>query len=82
MNQSPGPTIVLASDAKADGSPALMAAETLKLTTQNPAVFATDVLEAQSKGKKDYEHASKGMLAAYGQIVLTRAAQKNSYAQF
>lgn len=46
-----------------------LAPETLKLSSWDPAVFATDILETQAGIKRNYEQTSKGLSVAYGKIM-------------
>lgn len=46
-----------------------LAKETLKLSSWDPAVFATDILRTQSGLNRNYEQTEKGLTVAYGKIM-------------
>jgi hypothetical protein len=50
--------------------PLPLAPESLKLQEWDPAVFASDILLAQSK-HKDFAQTSKSISVAYGKIMMT-----------
>jgi hypothetical protein len=52
-----------------------LAPETLKLSSCDPAVFATDILETQAGIKRNYEQTSKGLSVAYGKIMSRSGSQ-------
>jgi len=52
-----------------------LAPETLKLSSWDPAVFATDILETQVGIKRNYEQTSKGLSVAYGKIMSRSVSQ-------
>jgi hypothetical protein len=73
MDSSTKSIIPLMGDVKAHDSllETPLAAESLKLSSWDPAVFATDVLETQVDFKKDFEQTSRGISVAYSKIMST-----------